>query len=102
MELKYENLTKLFTKVGVLIVPLWNWNDETEAFGTWAPCSNRTFMELKLDKEIAEVYKLQSSNRTFMELKFLRSIAFKAIFHVLIVPLWNWNPIWLRRQDGYY
>ena len=29
--------------------------------------SNRTFMELKFDKEIAEVYKLQ----------------------VLIVPLWN-------------
>ena len=46
-------------------------------------------MELKFDKEIAEVYKLQSSNRTFMELKFAHVICFIITEIVLIVPLWN-------------
>ena len=34
----------------VLIVPLWNWNNKSEAGGVDTPGFNRTFMELKSQK----------------------------------------------------
>ena len=37
---------------------------------TLSPCSNRTFMELKLSLHRLIVVLEQSSNRTFMELKY--------------------------------
>ena len=56
----------------VLIVPLWNWNMDAPLFyPEFAPSSNRTFMELKL----------QERTQSALEVR-----------KVLIVPLWNWNP----------
>ena len=69
MELKYWRNKHRPKSIGVLIVPLWNWNWGSRAIlqGDW--CSNRTFMEPKYDKEV-------QSEETSL---------------VLIVPLWNWN-----------
>ena len=57
---------------GVLIVPLWNWNDSDIKIGAKSLGSNRTFMELKYFTSIAVRVATTRSNRTFMELKFSR------------------------------
>ena len=51
--------------------------------------SNRTFMELKLPKQLQKFSSFDSSNRTFMELKFSRAPSPQGGGLVLIVPLWN-------------
>ena len=52
-------------------------------------CFNRTFMELKLSKNLCTILGLHSFNRTFMELKYPNKRR-KILRHsVLIVPLWN-------------
>ena len=48
MELKFINITKFYVHVGVLIVPLWNWNSILLVGIIAILRSNRTFMELKL------------------------------------------------------
>ena len=55
--------------VPVLIVPLWNWNSKDDEEKQKEKGSNRTFMELKLDRLIKVIIQVKSSNRTFMELK---------------------------------
>ena len=69
MELKYKRCSNLATILGVLIVPLWNWNKIPPR--RFAPAL--------------------SSNRTFMELKYVKSTVRRKWRGVLIVPLWNWN-----------
>ena len=54
----------------VLIVPLWNWNDNS---GSSVAILSSGF------------------NRTFMELKYNFKLNFEQFYQVLIVPLWNWN-----------
>ena len=105
----------------VLIAPLWNWNIHRQTFQHHrSRCSNRTFMELKYQKEtfdyeayqvlIAPLWnwnnilreKTQNivcSNRTFMELKFPGSWVMVRGRVVLIAPLWNWNLSELITHD---
>ena len=52
-------------------------------------CSNRTFMELKLEIVQSFIYSVSSSNRTFMELKLTTTMVMITRLTVLIVPLWN-------------
>ncbi len=75
----------------VLIAPLWNWNLDAASARSWHQCSNRTFMELKFVKVRKDRVRKVCSNRTFMELKFLSLSHILHIFTVLIAPLWNWN-----------
>ena len=63
-----------YMKRSVLIVPLWNWNEQDVTDLTPFPRFNRTFMELKCD----------------------RDSQINIFYRVLIVPLWNWNR-WLVR-----
>ena len=49
MELKYDNTQRIIDTMNVLIVPLWNWNNEGESATPGSDCSNRTFMELKFE-----------------------------------------------------
>ena len=78
----------------VLIVPLWNWNTgRAYSRGTGTYRSNRTFMELKFARHPRSSSHIAGSNRTFMELKLQQNGYYHACNHVLIVPLWNWNPI---------
>ena len=51
--------------------------------------SNRTFMELKLKKDMMTDMPRTGSNRTFMELKLVCLSSFSRKNPVLIVPLWN-------------
>ena len=74
MELKSNIAATLDAGMGVLIVPLWNWNS--------------TVFKDRLEKA--------SFNRTFMELKLIRWRRNTTVNAVLIVPLWNWNRIELR------
>ena len=53
----------------VLIVPLWNWNEEEDFPDEPTQGFNRTFMELKWRKASSISLILSSFNRTFMELK---------------------------------
>ena len=77
---------------GVLIVPLWNWNDGGElGVSEQSRCSNCTFMELKFIILDFFCLKLGSSNCTFMELKLTNHWQLVRHHKVLIVPLWNWN-----------
>ena len=69
MELKFAIGICSIVVSEVLIVPLWNWNQE--------------FLKL--------VELPPRSNRTFMELKFVTYTAVSKAKLVLIVPLWNWN-----------
>ena len=70
MELKCSNLMRLARRLTVLIVPLWNWN-------------NNLALRYNLDEACF--------NRTFMELKYY-SKGWQGLGNiVLIVPLWNWN-----------
>ena len=69
MELKSSKAAAMRSKVGVLIVPLWNWND-IKAIGEGG---------------------LHCFNRTFMELKYIKVYPSNMEVFVLIVPLWNWN-----------
>ena len=72
MELKHKyNEVEKYTQMGVLIVPLWNWNSLHDKLFPSSDSSNRTFMELKL---------WYSSSKSLGTT-------------VLIVPLWNWNPL---------
>ena len=49
MELKFDTNTKNIWAQSVLIVPLWNWNEEfKKMMAEYNDSSNRTFMELKL------------------------------------------------------
>ena len=50
-------------------------------------------MELKFFKAVERTPKLVCSNRTFMELKLERLCEENKIEIVLIVPLWNWNSV---------
>ena len=50
---------------------------------------NRTFMELKSNGKPLIRSSFCGFNRTFMELKYDPREAYKAVRHVLIVPLWN-------------
>ena len=52
----------------VLIVPLWNWNLDVSNFDTSKVSFNRTFMELKCSTALC-CDANRSFNRTFMELK---------------------------------
>ena len=56
-------------EVQVLIVPLWNWNEESFVSAIQKGGSNCTFMELKFPDDPIKSDKL-SSNCTFMELKY--------------------------------
>ena len=95
MELKFRLLDLCGYGIAVLIVPLWNWNsDVRKVFPLDSYGSNRTFMELKLLLMPSTNSIVLRSNRTFMELKFLSMMAFLTLYHVLIVPLWNWNMRW--------
>ena len=70
MELKLLPSAKWSTKTAVLIVPLWNWNEEAANGGnTFEAGFNRTFMELKYWTGITTLDAAASFNRTFMELK---------------------------------
>ena len=62
----------------VLIVPLWNWNACENALRSELRGSNRTFMELKLERTSALCAAHDCSNRTFMELKFVMERAYIA------------------------
>ncbi len=53
------------------------------------PCSNCTFMELKLYDGERCIYGVNGSNCTFMELKLQPAPFFFVRLIVLIVPLWN-------------
>ena len=57
----------------VLIVPLWNWNQDEETVKL-DPLGNirfnRTFMELKLQQLGSDSPAAKGFNRTFMELKY--------------------------------
>ena len=83
MELKFPRKSVFAHHLGVLIVPLWNWNFEDNVSAvvvTW--CFNRTFMELK--------YKFTAHSTWWLL--------------VLIVPLWNWNgtnPKIFRFVEGF-
>ena len=70
MELKLLADSKELRKHIVLIVPLWNWNED---MNEWAKAMG------------------QGSNRTFMELKLVNYKWGGTMAQVLIVPLWNWN-----------
>ena len=50
---------------------------------------NRTFMELKQDKNGKPTTTVLSLNRTFMELKPGQQLLFRWCQRVLIAPLWN-------------
>ena len=50
MELKWRWIDWRGSESLVLIVPLWNWNSEIEVVDTVKVGSNRTFMELKLNR----------------------------------------------------
>ena len=54
-----------------------------------ASCSNCTFMELKLTKQLQKLSTFSSSNCTFMELKLRQNELVSLGHEVLIVPLWN-------------
>ena len=64
---------KMFTmmqgNVGVLIVPLWNWNQAAATPFRLASRFNRTFMELKYIRFSRYLVIIMRFNRTFMELK---------------------------------
>ena len=75
MELKYMKDIEKSLGIKVLIVPLWNWNYDSEESQNKGARFNCTFMELKYDS--------------------MKPGA--AFYIVLIVPLWNWN--W-RTSDG--
>ena len=71
MELKLGALGRPGDEMVVLIVPLWNWNNETFKLGyNGFSRSNRTFMELKLLSLWKYTIEIVCSNRTFMELKY--------------------------------
>ena len=115
MELKWRWACVLIGGRAVLIAPLWNWNRLRQSLPVPDPRSNRTFMELKLNKAVRVLRSFNvliaplwnwnhallrlpapaylRSNRTFMELKFGREIWRLALSGVLIAPLWNWNVI---------
>ena len=76
---------------GVLIVPLWNWNERPDEVGEIVSSFNRTFMELKQPHGCEKKKSSQRFNRTFMELKQPQIAKTATIKSVLIVPLWNWN-----------
>ena len=72
-----------FMILKVLIVPLWNWNFLSMLTFKSMGCSNRTFMELKCNREGHSC---------------LSTV-------VLIVPLWNWNHynaivLWLPNSSN--
>ena len=75
----------------VLIEPLWNWNTFRTTESRVTTCLNRTFMELKLVKDVRLARKQKCLNRTFMELKPSIKNLRDGIANVLIEPLWNWN-----------
>ena len=75
MELKSRKEGGKVRVYGVLIVPLWNWN---EVF-------------------LREIDSGKRFNRTFMELKFASHCQACEVGKVLIVPLWNWNMILILR-----
>ena len=91
------NLPELIThdpEPSVLIVPLWNWNPLSTGSLTNPPSSfNRTFMELKFDLIHTHCWCGNCFNRTFMELKSHYPSIWCSGKAVLIVPLWNWNPL---------
>ena len=86
----------LFQKV--LIVPLWNWNIGLTNADATLSSSNCTFMELKFYNSSDSVNPLKCSNCTFMELKSSKSSNLLRSRTVLIVPLWNWNPVYEEVQ----
>ena len=51
---------------------------------------------MKLKKTLKGINK-QGFNRTFMELKLAKQEGYGGIPAVLIVPLWNWNSLRVRR-----
>ena len=51
MELKFCNSKSFNISVNVLIVPLWNWNEQLKKFYLVLVSFNRTFMELKFDTQ---------------------------------------------------
>ena len=57
------------SRLSVLIVPLWNWNEEAANGGNAFECFNRTFMELKYGNQLYSDIGQDGFNRTFMELK---------------------------------
>ena len=70
MELKYVLGESFYHNLYVLIVPLWNWNNESVVLLSKLICFNRTFMELKLGSKNPLIGSYKGFNRTFMELKF--------------------------------
>ena len=71
MELKYTNEEARKKEEEVLIVPLWNWNNDTTYQVQKRNAGfNRTFMELKYIINYRGDWVKGSFNRTFMELKF--------------------------------
>ena len=79
------------SRIVVLIVPLWNWNDLTASTNALSTGFNRTFMELKCNTAVTQNTIPFRFNRTFMELKFIHVRIRSRVVSVLIVPLWNWN-----------
>ena len=59
-----------------------------KSFASYLLSYNRTFMELKLIKDIELLFQC-SYNRTFMELKFGKFNRNILVNYVIIVPLWN-------------
>ena len=80
----------------VLIVPLWNWNKIRMPIIKCSTMSfNRTFMELKWWEINVVSIVMIGFNRTFMELKLPCELCTATRCRVLIVPLWNWNVCFL-------
>ena len=98
MELKLVTKSCLWLCLGVLIVPLWNWNIGEELQHQTVDSSNCTFMELKWRRMKRKTKRLPGSNCTFMELKCTIPDLFPPGRRVLIVPLWNWNLEKLKRK----
>ena len=75
---------------GVLIVPLWNWNEITVIFFFFSTVLIVPLWNWNLFLMISKKLVL-CSNCTFMELKCWSKSTASARGWVLIVPLWNWN-----------
>ena len=93
MELKSGCNHSSISKLIVLIVPLWNWNDKDTKEPVWiesvliVPLWNWNKDTIADNKTTIHRF-----NCTFMELKCRSSIDWRYIkLCVLIVPLWNWN-----------
>ena len=92
MELKFISCFLVCSPIGVLIVPLWNWNYGWHRRVLGGTGFNRTFMELKSTSDISTLKKkvevlivpLWNWNYSTLSL-------FSLLINVLIVPLWNWN-----------